>query len=179
MKVRSLQESLTSLRSFFDDTPLDSEDSSISGNSVEFNKLEIREYARVLGDNPACSSGPPVSLGWEHSPEDIEVSIDEYEKRNPYKRLPKELLLPRTTREQMLRDGGFTRSDVVRATKCATLLKKSRKKSNSRIGTDRMEERIEGVVRKGKKLIYPLSEPQKEFLKWEEALKGAEICHNS
>ena len=28
--------------------------------TVEFKELHIREYARTVGDNPSCSSGPPV-----------------------------------------------------------------------------------------------------------------------
>lgn len=29
--------------------------------SVLFTAIEIREYARTVGDNPSCSSGPPIS----------------------------------------------------------------------------------------------------------------------
>ena len=28
--------------------------------SLQFDKVIIREYARTVGDNPSCSSGPPV-----------------------------------------------------------------------------------------------------------------------
>jgi hypothetical protein len=28
--------------------------------SLQFGKVKIREYARTVGDNPSCSSGPPV-----------------------------------------------------------------------------------------------------------------------
>jgi hypothetical protein len=28
--------------------------------SLRFGKVKIREYARTVGDNPSCSSGPPV-----------------------------------------------------------------------------------------------------------------------
>jgi hypothetical protein len=28
--------------------------------AVRFNRIYIREYERTLGDNPSCSSGPPV-----------------------------------------------------------------------------------------------------------------------
>jgi hypothetical protein len=32
-----------------------------SQRSVLFSAIEIREYNRIVGDNPSCSSGPPVS----------------------------------------------------------------------------------------------------------------------
>jgi hypothetical protein len=34
--------------------------------NVTFGRIHIREYERVLGDNPSCSIGPPISLGWMH-----------------------------------------------------------------------------------------------------------------
>jgi len=29
--------------------------------NIEFKEIQIREYARTVGDNPSCSSGPPMS----------------------------------------------------------------------------------------------------------------------
>jgi hypothetical protein len=29
--------------------------------NIDFKAVEIREYARTVGDNPSCSSGPPIS----------------------------------------------------------------------------------------------------------------------
>lgn len=31
-----------------------------SRGSITFSQVQIREYARTVGDNPSCSSGPPV-----------------------------------------------------------------------------------------------------------------------
>ena len=48
--------------------------------SVSFSRLNIRQYERVLGDNPSCSSGPSVSLGWKYK--DVpSMDIDAYEFR--------------------------------------------------------------------------------------------------
>jgi hypothetical protein len=27
---------------------------------VRFNEIHIRDYERIVGDNPSCSSGPPI-----------------------------------------------------------------------------------------------------------------------
>lgn len=35
-------------------------DRSRKGDKLKFDKVKIREYARTVGDNPSCSSGPPV-----------------------------------------------------------------------------------------------------------------------
>lgn len=57
LKRKTLDESLHSTYG--------SEDGIISGRSrkhmsLQFDKVSIREYSRIVGDNPSCSSGPPV-----------------------------------------------------------------------------------------------------------------------
>jgi hypothetical protein len=50
MKVRTLDESV---HSTYGSEPGDK-------GSIQFKNVVIREYARTVGDNPSCSSGPPV-----------------------------------------------------------------------------------------------------------------------
>jgi len=39
----------------------ESVDSSERRRTIQFGDLLVREYARTVGDNPSCSSGPPVT----------------------------------------------------------------------------------------------------------------------
>jgi hypothetical protein len=39
------------------DAPKESDDA----KQVVLKDIQIREYARTIGDNPSCSSGPPIS----------------------------------------------------------------------------------------------------------------------
>jgi hypothetical protein len=50
MKVRTLDESLHSTYG----------SESGGDRAIQFDQVFIREYARTVGDNPSCSSGPPV-----------------------------------------------------------------------------------------------------------------------
>ena len=45
---------------------------------VSFENVEIRRYPMILGDNPSCRCGCPVSLGWEYE-EIPTISVDDYE----------------------------------------------------------------------------------------------------
>ena len=45
---------------------------------VGFDKVEIRQYEQVIGDHPHCSSGCPLSLGWDYVQEESE-SVSDYE----------------------------------------------------------------------------------------------------
>ena len=62
--------------------------------SVSFGVVQVREYERVVGDHPGVSdSGPALSLGWRYEENEVEVSVDSYErihgsrKSNPIKPL--------------------------------------------------------------------------------------------
>jgi len=45
---------------------------------VSFTALSIREYDLILGDNPSCTEGPPLSLSWQHGDEFV-LDINDYE----------------------------------------------------------------------------------------------------
>ena len=51
MRFRTVDESL---HSSYDTQP------SAGRGRIKFDKVKIREYNRTIGDNPSCSSGPPV-----------------------------------------------------------------------------------------------------------------------
>lgn len=35
-------------------------------HTVAFSTIEVREYERIVGDNPSCTRGPPMSIGWAY-----------------------------------------------------------------------------------------------------------------
>jgi hypothetical protein len=49
-----------------------------SQKTVCFSDLEIYTFENILGDNPGCSQGSPLSISWEHSHKQI-VQVDMYE----------------------------------------------------------------------------------------------------
>jgi hypothetical protein len=73
---------------------------SVSKKAVSFGVIQVREYNRVVGDNPAVRVGPPMSIGWEFVQRKA-VPLDVYEKRKR----------PRTSN---LRMGNFTRKSILR-----------------------------------------------------------------
>jgi hypothetical protein len=53
-----------------------------SKKSVSFGVIQVREYNRVLGDNPDVLFGPPISIGWNYIQKDA-LPMDEYETTKP------------------------------------------------------------------------------------------------
>ena len=61
---------------------------------TEFGHVMVREYERCVGDNPAVSSGVPISLGWGYlKTRVIEIDIFETKVRKPGPRTSKDFFL--------------------------------------------------------------------------------------
>lgn len=74
-----------------------------SRKSVAFGDVRTRRYNVVMGDHPCCTTGCPLSLGWEHSPASI-VSVDDYEASRSPRRTRDDLRTTWDERRTMLCD---------------------------------------------------------------------------
>jgi len=151
MKRKTLDESLH--------TTYGSEDEMISGRpkkhlSLKFDKINIREYSRTVGDNPSCSSGPPVSISWEYNIIG-DVNLDEYEKMRPPRRLQNEMILPRTAREDLLRyEWNTSRKEIIESVRRNVRVKNQRRTTINNLGkATKFEEAMESASRKLKRLV--------------------------
>jgi hypothetical protein len=79
---------------------------------VSFSTIEIRRYPMIIGDNPACRIGPPVSLGWgyEALPE---LTIDDFERLRSKQRRTRlhHLVLNYYQRLEIVQHCGVTREE--------------------------------------------------------------------
>eukprot|EP00816_Leptocylindrus_hargravesii_P002038 CAMPEP_0196816240 /NCGR_PEP_ID=MMETSP1362-20130617/54274_1 /TAXON_ID=163516 /ORGANISM="Leptocylindrus danicus, Strain CCMP1856" /LENGTH=164 /DNA_ID=CAMNT_0042193491 /DNA_START=8 /DNA_END=502 /DNA_ORIENTATION=+ len=83
---------------------------SVAAKKVSFGTVDIREHNVRLGNNPSCSSGPPIALEWE-ARRSIVLSVDEFEVR-ANRRTREELVMPRHVREDILRRRGYSRKEL-------------------------------------------------------------------
>ncbi|GKY93392.1 hypothetical protein MPSEU_000306800 [Mayamaea pseudoterrestris] len=102
--------------------------------SVRFDRIHVREYERVVGDNPSCSSGPPISIGWNFLPAQ-DYAIDEYETRRGSGRTRREFYLaPGKRTDLLLQDWNCRPEDIRKARRDATYIQYCREKSGSASG---------------------------------------------
>ena len=89
-------------------------------SEVLFDSVGIREYYHVLSDNPT-SSGGPISIGWRYDTKDtIRFDLAEYERcRKGLRQTRKELVILKDVREDMLRNAGYSRREIVLAVQLA------------------------------------------------------------
>mmetsp|Transcript_24781 Transcript_24781/g.60878 ORF Transcript_24781/g.60878 Transcript_24781/m.60878 type:complete len:145 (-) Transcript_24781:178-612(-) len=79
---------------------------------VAFSTCTIQEYPVILGDNPACANGVPITLGWEPvQSSTTEVELHDF-MRAKQRRHGKELILPVQDRTQMVMSAGATMEEV-------------------------------------------------------------------
>ena len=88
-------------RSHTSKTGSDSEPICTSKKNVSFNNLCIREFDIIMGDNPSCSEGPPLSLGWEHG-DDLVFDLDDYECKRKPRRTPAQMKMGSEYRWKLL-----------------------------------------------------------------------------
>ena len=96
-------------------------------NSVTFSVVQVREFERTVGDNPSCSTGPAISLGWSyHSTPDIAV---EDHAQLP-KRTKRQFHLPPAKRTTLLtEEWEVPEQDIRQARREATYIQYCREKT--------------------------------------------------
>lgn len=133
--------------------------------SVSFSTIEIRHYDRILGDNPSCSCGPPLSIGWDHDESSTIVdTVDDYEySRTTRRRGHKELTIPRSERQKLLLKLGYSRKEITQTVRTIVKLKKKRRQTVNNLAYLQVEDFFEGASkqisrimrkRRGSKFLY-------------------------
>jgi hypothetical protein len=84
-------------------------------------------------DNPECSQGPPLTIGWDHFKTSV-VPVNVYEEARPPRRRRDELQLGWIERKQILRKTCGTTDEEMRDAICeAQEIKRQRRQSNKRL----------------------------------------------
>ena len=141
--------------------------------SVSFNQVQFREYERALGDNPAVSSGAPLTIGWRYS-ETCSLPVDNYEEMKVEAKTKKELLVPAHVRDSMLREqANVSSSALLKAVKEVNIAKNQRRRTVATLGQQGLHETVETIERKWKRLVTGKSKEKEEEEVWENAQMDA------
>jgi hypothetical protein len=86
---------------------------------VTFSEVQIRRYPMILGDNPACRIGAPVSIGWDYEALPS-LSLNDYEafrQTHPRRKRLNQLILSYYRRLEILQRLGTTVAELKDAEK--------------------------------------------------------------
>lgn len=123
-----------------------------TAKAVRFGNVSIREFPVVVGDNPGGTSGPPISIGWEHHSE-VTVDLVSYEGQRPPRRRGREMLIPLDVRFERLRIAGYSRSEIVTLTKPVNVARSQRKRTLDTLHLQPFQRFNENLARKTKSLL--------------------------
>lgn len=120
---------------------------------VRFEYVYVRDYERVVGDNPSCTIGPPVGIGWNYG-ETRRILIDSFEATKTYHRSVSRLVLSREAREALLINWGASFHDIVESVRGNLKIKNQRRQTITNLGkVERIEEAFESATRKLKSAL--------------------------
>ena len=151
-------------------------ETSSAQRAVHFSTVSVRYHATVLGVNPFCTSGPPISLGWYHDPSlaDSNVPIDEYESFS-HPTAPKsewDLALSRAERERRLLDAGYSRDKIAAAIRETNRVKDQRRQTVLTLGASGAQEFAESVGRSTKKALLLRKGSDHLYQEWKVSSRG-------
>lgn len=129
---------------------------------VTFDTLEVREFPIILGDNPSCEGGPPLTIDWGFDPDThFAIDIEQFELMRGVRRTSDKLKLDRPTRERVLVTTGTTQKEI------ASCIRKLRKDQHQRMVSrnqdDSMHEKVENASRRFKKLVTRKSKYERDL----------------
>lgn len=107
---------------------------------VSFHLLQIREYELVLGDNPSCSLGPPIAIGWNYH-EENEIQLNEVKNDRVGRYGTK--IGPRV-RHDMLLNAGYSNEDIADVLCDIRIIKNQRITTQKSIKTRRLKKDARG-----------------------------------
>ena len=159
LRIKSLQESIRSCS--IDSTNDISESSHASTSSewsssssssvVSFDTVNIREYRVTVGDNPSCSGGAPLSLGWHYNEEQLTLPLDRYEQcRDGQRRAMHEMKMPAHVRLETLRQWDVSTREIMKAQTECEVVKMQRWKTAKK---EQRKDKVREFCRKATKVV--------------------------
>eukprot|EP00978_Attheya_sp_CCMP212_P031248 scaffold117482_cov46-Attheya_sp.AAC.1 len=154
--------------------------------NLSFSSVEIRFYNPCLGDNPAVSSGPSLSIDWDFDPSLVaNMSINEYETKRPPRRRELEMVMTREEREEIVRNSGATKQQIAEHVRQNIKIKNQRRQTVNNLSVSNVEEAVEKARRKVGKVFFkskkkvevpeaPVEEKNIMYEQWKASMLGEE-----
>jgi hypothetical protein len=119
---------------------------------VCFGSLTVFEFPTILGDNPACRIGPPLTIAWKHQ-DSFTLTVEDYENTRPERRRQTQMIVPVSARQEILRRAGYARGEIVHLVRPVNIERQRRMRSRRGVRFDAVNELMERVMRSTKHLV--------------------------
>jgi len=136
---------------------------------VSFDKISVREYSRCMGNNPATTHGPSISIDWEYE-EVGTFSLEDYEANRLPLRQTSQLIIPSRVRENIILE--HTNATKQQINNSVSNIQAARHKRQMTFAMQQFEEFhivAQSLQRKIKRLNSGISKKRESELLWENA----------
>ena len=120
--------------------------------NVSFSTVHVRRYSTILGDNPSCTNGPSLSIGWEYEDEGA-FDVDGYDRAVPSS--PADLLFSREERESILTRLGYSNKEMTDSIRLLIKSKNQRRQTVNNLRAEGFETILQSARRKVKRVLIP------------------------
>lgn len=96
--------------------------------NVSYGNVKVREYERIIGDNPGVSSGAPIGIGWTYqSTEETDLDDHEHQRKDSSPAVP----LTSDERKNMLKLWSYSSGDIEESQHKVSQIQSQRDESNA------------------------------------------------
>lgn len=123
--------------------------------TVRFGYVSVRSYQRIIGDNPSCKTGAPISIGWSVESETRHATPDAHDlARGRAVRTSSELVLSREVRHDMLKTLGYSDREIAHVVRVVLKDKNKRRTTVNNLPAEAVEEKLESVTNGVKRMFF-------------------------
>jgi hypothetical protein len=139
--------------------------------SVSFHTISVREFGIELGDNPAVTAGPPLTIGWDY--EDVgTVGVEDYEESRGTRRFKEEMQIPPKRREAiLLQETDNTPQQIAAVMTSVRRSRSQRQHTVALMDFEHWHELFETIGRRFRRFRSGVSKQREQELLWEGAQK--------
>mmetsp|Transcript_19406 Transcript_19406/g.23128 ORF Transcript_19406/g.23128 Transcript_19406/m.23128 type:complete len:181 (+) Transcript_19406:176-718(+) len=136
---------------------------------VSFDNISVREYSRCMGNNPATTHGPSISIDWAYE-EVGTFSLEDYEANRLPRRQTSQLIIPSRVREKIILE--HTNVTKKQINNSVSNIQAARHKRQTTFAMQQFEEFhiiAQSLRRKIRRLNSGISKKRESELLWENA----------
>ena len=122
---------------------------------VKFGTVTVRDFQRILGDNPSCKAGAPLSIGWKVESVVLHPTPEAHDlARGRPIRNSANLILTRDERHNILLKLGYSDREIAQAVRAVIKDKNRRRTTVNNLSASKVEEKLESVSTGLKRMLF-------------------------